>query len=102
MAVKDNNPFIESILYEGKGLGSQILAHKAMAIAQQTLTSGSVLFSFQKGIFSDRPDAYRLIQTQISPKMEFRPLSIYDDKDDGSLLLEANFDQVEDANKAMN
>lgn len=63
-------------MYEGKDLGSQILAHKAMAIVQQTLTSGSVLFSFQKGIFNDWPDAYRLIQTQISPKVEFTLMRI--------------------------
>lgn len=94
-------PLVGSILYEDDDLKGQILASKAMAILQQALTSGSVLFSFRKGLFGDRIDAYKTIQTQISSLVEFRPLSVYDNRNDGSLLLEAKFDQVEDANKAM-
>ncbi|KAG2189597.1 hypothetical protein INT46_008739 [Mucor plumbeus] len=96
-----NYPLVGSILYEDDDLKGQILASKAMAIIQQALTSGSVLFSFRKGLFGDRVDAYKVIQTQISSLVEFRPLSVYDDKNDGSLLLEAKFEQVEDANKAL-
>lgn len=95
-------PLVSSIMYEDDDLKSQIVASKAMAIVQQALTSGSVLFSFRKGIFGDRVDAYKAIQAQVSPKVEFRPLSDYDDKNDGSLLLEAKFEEATAANKAMN
>ena len=40
-------PLVGSILYEDDDLKGQILASKAMAIVQQALTSGSVLFSFR-------------------------------------------------------
>jgi len=95
-------PLVGSIMYEDDDLKSQILANKAMAIVQQALTSGSVLFSFRKGIFGDRVDAYKAIQVQVSPLVEFRPLSVYDEKNDGSLLIEAKFEEVEDAHKALN
>jgi hypothetical protein len=72
-----------------------------MAIIQQSLSSGSVLFSFQKTLFSDRVAAYKLIQEQISHDVEFRPLSLYDSRDDGSLLIEAKFANVDHAMKAM-
>lgn len=94
-------PLVGSIMYEDDDLKSQILASKAMAIVQQALTSGSVLFSFRKGIFGDRVDAYKAIQSQVSSKVEFRPLSDYDEKNDGSLLLEAKFEEASDANKAL-
>lgn len=100
-AAASSYPLVGSILFEDDDLKSQILASKAMAIVQQALTSGSVLFSFRKGIFGDRVDAYKAIQAQVSPLVEFRPLSIYDDKNDGSLLIEAKFEEVNDANKAM-
>ncbi|OAD04160.1 CCHC-type zinc finger transcription factor [Mucor lusitanicus CBS 277.49] len=93
---------VGSVLYEDDDLKGQILASKAMAIVQQALTSGSVLFSFRKGIFGDRVDAYKAIQVQVSPLVEFRPLSVYDEKNDGSLLIEAKFEEVEDAHKALN
>ncbi|KAG2189675.1 hypothetical protein INT46_007160 [Mucor plumbeus] len=95
-------PLVESILYEDDDLKGEILASKDMAISQQALTSASVLFSFRKVLFGDRVNAYKVIQTQISSLVEFRPLSVYDDdKNDGSLLLEAKFEQVEDAYKAL-
>ncbi|KAJ2239598.1 hypothetical protein GGI13_007964, partial [Coemansia sp. RSA 455] len=72
-----------------------------MAIVQQALTSGSVLFSFRRGIFGDRVDAYKVIQAQVSPMVEFRPLSMYDDRNDGSLLIEAKFEEMTAANKAI-
>ena len=100
-AAASTYPLVGSVLFEDDDLKSQILASKAMAIVQQALTSGSVLFSFRKGLFADRVDAYKTIQTQVSSLVEFRPLSVYDDKNDGSLLIEAKFEEVEDANKAM-
>jgi hypothetical protein len=100
-AAASSYPLVGSVLYEDDDLKGQILASKAMAIVQQALTSGSVLFSFGKGLFGDRVDAYKAIQEQVSPLVEFRPLSVYDDKNDGSLLIEAKFEQVEAANQAM-
>jgi hypothetical protein len=102
LAVKDSVPLVGSVLYEDGDLKHQILASKAMAIVQQALTSGSVLFSFGRGIFGDRIEAYKMIQSQISAEVEFRPISLYDNKDDGSLLIEAKFDRLEDASVAMN
>ena len=96
-----NVPLVGTVLYEDDDLKGQILASKAMAIIQQSLSSGSVLFSFQKTLFSDRVAAYKLIQEQISTDVEFRPLSLYDSRDDGSLLIEAKFANVDHAMKAM-
>ena len=101
-AASSQYPLVGSILYEDDDLKGQILASKAMAIVQQALTSGSVLFSFRKGLFGDRVDAYKTIQQQVSPLVEFRPLSVYDDRNDGSLLTEARFEVVEAASKALN
>ncbi|CEP12339.1 hypothetical protein [Parasitella parasitica] len=72
-----------------------------MAIIQQSLSSDSVLFSFQKYLFSDRFDAYKEIQRQISSDVEFRPLSLYDDRADGSLLIEAKFSDMDHASQAI-
>lgn len=101
MDVKDGPSLVGQVLYEDDNLKGQILAHKAMAIVQQALTSGSVLFSFAKGLFRDRFDAYKLIESQISAAVEFRPISLYDHRNDGSLLIEALFDEVCHADKAM-
>ena len=96
-----NVPSVGTVQYKDDDLKGQILASKAMAIIQQSLSSGSVLFSFQKTLFSDRVAAYKLIQEQISHDVEFRPLSLYDSRDDGSLLIEAKFTNVDHAMKAM-
>ena len=45
-------------------------------------------------------DAYKARQQQVSPLVELRPLSVYDDRNDGSLLIEAKFEEVEAASKA--
>lgn len=100
----DNKPdvhLVGSVLFEDDDLKCQILASKAMAILQQSLSSGSVLFSFQKTLFNDRADAYDLIKEQISSKVEFRTISLYDAKRDGSLIIEARFTDPENAKKAM-
>ncbi|KAK4513041.1 uncharacterized protein ATC70_000078 [Mucor velutinosus] len=70
-------PLVGIVLYEDDDLKGQILASKAMAIIQQSLSSGSVLFTFQKTLFPDRVAAYKVIQDQISPDVEFRPLSLF-------------------------
>ncbi|CEP17055.1 hypothetical protein [Parasitella parasitica] len=94
-------PLVGSVVYEDEDYIGRILATKAMKIMQQSLTPGSVLFTFRKGLFGDRVDAYPAIQTQISRFIEFRPLSIYDSKDDGSLFIEAKFEEADDAKKAI-
>ncbi|CEP12684.1 hypothetical protein [Parasitella parasitica] len=53
-----------------------------MAIIQQSLTTDS-------------------IQRQISSDVEFRPLSLYDDRADGSLLIEAKFSDIDHASQAI-
>ncbi|KAK4510782.1 uncharacterized protein ATC70_005215 [Mucor velutinosus] len=75
-------PLVGTVLYEDDDLKGQILASKAMAIIQQSLSSGSVLFTFQKTLFPDRIAAYKVIQDQISSDVEFRPLSLYNSRAD--------------------
>ncbi|CEP09063.1 hypothetical protein, partial, partial [Parasitella parasitica] len=94
-------PLIGSIIYEDDDLQAQLMTNRAMAIIQQSLSADSVLFSFQKGLFSDRFDAYKEIQRQISSDVEFRPLSLYDDRADGSLLIEAKFSDIDHAYQAI-
>ena len=101
MENKADIPLVGSVLFEDDDLKGQLLASKAMAIIQQSLSSGSVLFFFQKTLFGDRVDAYKLIQERISPKVEFRPLSLYDARDDGSLLIEAKFTDALCAKRAI-
>ncbi|CEP12682.1 hypothetical protein [Parasitella parasitica] len=95
-----SHPLVGSVVYEDEDYIGRILATKAMKIMQQSLTPDSVLFTFRKGLFGDRVNAYRAIQTQISRFVEFRPLSIYDCKD-ASLFIEAKFEEADDAKKAI-
>ncbi|CEP11040.1 hypothetical protein [Parasitella parasitica] len=101
MASNTPIPLIGSIIYEDDDLQAQLMTNRAMAIIQQSLSTDSVLFSFQKGLFSDRFDAYKEIQRQISSDVEFRPLSLYDDRADGSLLIEAKFSDMDHASQAI-
>ncbi|CEP16766.1 hypothetical protein [Parasitella parasitica] len=54
-----------------------------------------------QGLVADCADAYLLVQEQISSQVEFRPISLYDERSDGSLLVKANFLDSEHATKAM-
>ncbi|CEP09607.1 hypothetical protein [Parasitella parasitica] len=92
---------LPTVLYEQDDLQGQIFADKATDIIQQSLSSDSALFSFPKSLFGVHTDAYRLIQEQISPDVEFRPLSLYDERSDGSLLVEARFIDEEIAHRPM-
>ncbi|EPB84006.1 hypothetical protein HMPREF1544_09277 [Mucor circinelloides 1006PhL] len=82
-----NVSLMGTILYEDDDLKGQtfLTSKKAMTIIIQQflLSSGS------------------LIQEQISTDVEFRPLSLYDSRDDGSLLIEAKFANVDYGMKAM-
>ncbi|CEP16759.1 hypothetical protein [Parasitella parasitica] len=62
---------VGSVLHEDDDLKGQIWANKAVAIIQQTLTSGSLLFSFPEGLFANRVDAYVLMQKQFHLKWNF-------------------------------
>lgn len=101
MENKADIPLVGSILFEDDNFKGQFLVNKAIAIIQQSLSSGSVLFSFQKTLFADRVDAYKLIQEQISPEVEFRPISLYAERDDGFLLIEAKFTDADHTKQAI-
>ncbi|KAK4519254.1 uncharacterized protein ATC70_009486 [Mucor velutinosus] len=100
-AKDDQFKLIPEVLYEHKDLKAEVLTRKATAILQQDLTPGSVLFTFPSKTFEHRTAAYRLIKEQISPLAQFRPLSLYHQKANGDLLLEAKFDNFEAAKLAI-
>ncbi|CEP13562.1 hypothetical protein [Parasitella parasitica] len=85
MASNTPIPLIGSIIYEDDDLKAQLMTNRAMAIIQQSLSTDSVLFSFQK----------------VSSDVEFRPLSLYDDRADGSLLIEAKFSDIDNASQTI-
>jgi hypothetical protein len=74
---------------------------KATAIVQQALSSGSVLFSFPGKLFSDRVDAYKVIEEQVGANVEFRPFSTWRENAGGDLLVEATFESKANATKAV-
>ncbi|KAL9539061.1 hypothetical protein MBANPS3_010494, partial [Mucor bainieri] len=100
-ATDDKFRLIPEVIYEHDDLRVEVLTRKAAAILQQALTHGSVLFTFPNKTFDHRTEAYRLIKTQISPLVQFRPLSLYHQKSSSDLLLEAKFDNSEDAQLAI-
>ncbi|GAN11771.1 hypothetical protein MAM1_0922d11363 [Mucor ambiguus] len=75
-AKDDQFRMIPEVLYEHDDLKAEVLTRKATTILQQALTPGSVL-------------------------SKFPPLSLYHQKANGDLLLEAKFDNFEDAKLAI-
>jgi hypothetical protein len=100
-AKDDHFKLVPEVLYEHADLKAEVLTRTATSILQQALTPGSVLFTFPNKTFAHRTAAYRLIKEQISPLVQFRPLSLYNQKANGDLLLEAKFDKAEDAKLAI-
>ncbi|KAL7326113.1 hypothetical protein PS15p_208501 [Mucor circinelloides] len=92
---------IPEVLYEHEDLKAEVLTRKANATLQQALTPGSVLFTFPNKTFDHRTAAYRVIQEQILANVQFRPLSLYHQKPNSDLLVEAKFDIVEDTKRAI-
>lgn len=79
------------ILFQDPEYERQQMARKAAAIVRQALTPDSVLFSFPSTVFLERTDAYKAIEEQIGPMEGVRPLSVYDTRAHGNLLLEVKF-----------
>ncbi|KAL7310776.1 hypothetical protein PS15m_010229 [Mucor circinelloides] len=100
-AKDDAYKLIPEVLYEHEDLKAEVLTRKATAILQQALTPGSVLFTFPNKTFDHRTAAYRVIQEQISVNVQFRPLSLYHQKLNGDLLVEAKFDTFDDTKRAI-
>jgi hypothetical protein len=65
---------IPSVIFEDSELKAQTVAQKAMAIVQQALSSGSVLFSLPKGLFGDRFNVTRSFKNKSLAKWNFAPL----------------------------
>lgn len=80
-----------SVLYEHPDFQDQHLARKAATIVRQALTPDAVLFSFPPNTFVHRCHAYEAIEKQVGPVDGFRPLSRYDVRAHGNLLIEAKF-----------
>ncbi|KAI7873424.1 hypothetical protein K492DRAFT_117501, partial [Lichtheimia hyalospora FSU 10163] len=81
-----------NILYEDPHYEEQQLARKAAAIVRQALTPDSVLFSFPPNVFSERTETYKVIEDQIGPLEGVIPISVYDMRARGNLLLKVKFD----------
>ena len=66
-------------LYEDKDIKYHLMAQKVHTVLQNTLTPGSVLFSFPNSLFVDRVDAYSLVIKQYGPVVgnKFCPVSMY-------------------------
>ncbi|CDS10926.1 hypothetical protein LRAMOSA11412 [Lichtheimia ramosa] len=90
-----------SILYEHPDFQDQQLARKAAAIVRQSLTPEAVLFSFPPNTFAHRTDAYKAIENQVGPLDGVRPLSLYDVRARGNLLIEAKFQTPEHIQEAI-
>ncbi|GAN05021.1 hypothetical protein MAM1_0080d04489 [Mucor ambiguus] len=100
-AKDDHFKLVPEVLYEHADLKAEVFTCKATSILPQALTPGSVLFTFPNKTFDHRTAAYRLIKEQISPLVQFCPLSLYNQKANGDLLSEAKFDKAEDAKLAI-
>ncbi|CDH61155.1 hypothetical protein RO3G_14635 [Lichtheimia corymbifera JMRC:FSU:9682] len=68
-----------------------ILLEKLQPLLRQALTPDAVLFSFPPNTFVHRCHAYEAIEKQVGPVDGFRPLSRYDVRAHGNLLIEAKF-----------
>ncbi|KAL9536796.1 hypothetical protein MBANPS3_012360 [Mucor bainieri] len=97
----DRFKMVPKVLYEHEDLKAEVLTRKATAILQQALTAGSVLFTFPNKTFDHRTTAYRMIKEQLSADVQFRPLSLYHQKPNGDLLVEAKFSSQEATQRAL-
>ena len=90
-------------LYEDKDIKYHLMAQKVHTVLQNTLTPGSVLFSFPNSLFVDRVDAYSLVIDQYGPVVgnKFCPVSMYGNRLKDELLFSAVFRDPEDTAKAL-
>ena len=90
-------------LYEDKDIKYHLMAQKVHTVLQNTLTPGSVLFSFPNSLFVDRVDAYSLVIHQYGPVVgnKFCPVSMYGNRLKDELLFSAVFRDPEDTAKAL-
>jgi hypothetical protein len=91
------------IIYEIPDISRLLIAQKAQSIVQQTLTPGSVLFSFPTSLFDHYTQAYKCIEDQIGAVHGFRNISKYDHRrNHKELLIEAKFREAVNTDKAIN
>ena len=88
-------------LYEDEDITDQLRAQKAAAIIQQALHPDTVLFTFADDVFTERTDAYRIIEKEIGEVTGFRPISLYGNSSRKELIIEAKFKNDEDGKKAI-
>ncbi|KAG1644893.1 hypothetical protein G6F44_002369 [Rhizopus delemar] len=91
------------IIYEIPDISRLLIAQKAQSIVQQTLTPGSVLFSFPTSLFDHYTQAYKCIEDQIGAVHGFRNVSKYDHRrNHKELLVETKFREAVNTDKAIN
>ena len=74
-------------LYEDEDITDQLRAQKAAAIIQQALHPDTVLFTFADDVFTERTDAYRIIEKEIGEVTGFRPISLYGNSSRKELII---------------
>ncbi|KAI8338850.1 hypothetical protein BD560DRAFT_359727 [Blakeslea trispora] len=67
--------YVPEIIFQSSDNQAQLLSRKAVNIAYQTLTAGSVLFSFPSDSFNNHTQAYKAIQADFGSVEGFQPLS---------------------------
>ncbi|KAG1037491.1 hypothetical protein G6F43_012857 [Rhizopus delemar] len=95
-----SKPTIETI-FETEDIQHHLMAQKATSIVQQTLTPGSVIFSFPTNLFDKVTDAYKAIEQHIGEVDGFRNLSKYESRRSTQLIVVARFRKAEDSRKAL-
>ncbi|OBZ80222.1 hypothetical protein A0J61_11729, partial [Choanephora cucurbitarum] len=94
--------YIPETLFTSPDFESEIINRRAASLVQQALTDGSVLFSFQVGMFKTHIAAYKAIRENIGPVTGFQHLSGYpSNPGKGGTLIEARFVSVDDRRRAM-
>ncbi|KAI8327634.1 hypothetical protein BC941DRAFT_331896, partial [Chlamydoabsidia padenii] len=89
-------------IFEVEDIRQQMLARKATAILQNTLFSGAVLFEFKAEDFEHHTDAYMLVATAVGPIHGARPISKYGNQHRTDLIIEVQFKNKQDVEKAIN
>ncbi|KAG1312810.1 hypothetical protein G6F64_002743 [Rhizopus arrhizus] len=95
-----SKPIIETI-FETEDIQHHLMAQKATSIVQQTLTPGSVIFSFPNNSFDKVTDAYKAIEHHLEEADAFCKLFKYETRCSAQFIVVARFRQAEDSRKAL-
>ncbi|OBZ87464.1 hypothetical protein A0J61_04486, partial [Choanephora cucurbitarum] len=94
--------YVPEVIYQSPDYETELLNRKAANIVHQTLTTGSVIFSFPQGTFANHIQAYKAIQADIGAVEGFQHLSGFTSNPNKSdLLIEARFTTMEARDRAL-